>query len=191
MSLTNFLPPAFITSNALYQYSEFLEQKNNLVFGHYFFFWRYAAGVITTLFYVFFIKVIKRVFKEKPFSSFFPLVLFMIMVTANSPTHTMVQIRIFKTIPVDSYQAQQGVLGFSLCIAYLFYLFKLKTNNKKIVVIISIFAVLILLYSSIRRPNYLWHMMEMIGLENQGLYPNPFYEVLKIIRGLFPRFLTH
>ena len=191
MTLTNFLPPAFITSNALYQYIEFLPQHNNLLLGHYIFFWRYAAGVLTTLFYVFFINVVKKVFKEKPFSSFFPLALFMIMVAVNGATHTIIQYRRFKTMPVIGYHVQQGILGLSLCIAYLFHLFKLRTNNKKFIVFISIFVVLIILYSSIRRPNYLWHMMEMVGIDHQGPFPNPSYEILKIIRKFLPKFLTH
>jgi len=190
MTLTNFLPPAFITSNSLYQYNEFLEQRNYLVLGHYIFFWRYAAGVITTLFFVYFIKVVKQVLKEKPFTSFFPLVLFMIMVAVNGATHTIIQFRPMKAMPVLGYHVLQGVLGFSLCIAYLFHLFELRTKNKKIVILISTFAVLVILWSSIRRPNYLWHMIEVVGLDHQGPYPNPFIVLLNMIRRFFPRFLS-
>jgi hypothetical protein len=190
MTLTNFLPPAFITSNSLYQYHEYLEQRHELVLGHYIFFWRYSAGVITTLFYIFFIKVVKRAFKEKPFTSFFPLVLFMIMVAVNGPTHTIIQFRPMKAMPVLGYHVLQGVLGFSLCIAYLFHLFKLRTENKIIVVVVSMFAVLVILWSSIRRPNYLWHMIEVVGLDHQGPYPNPFIVLLNMIRRFFPRFLS-
>ncbi len=190
MTLTNFLPPVFITSNSLYQYTDFLVQQNNLVLGHYIFLWRYSAGVFATLFYLFFIKLVKRAFKEKPFTSAFPLVLFMIMVTVNGATHTIIQFRPMKAMPVLGYYVQQGILGFSLCIAYLFHLFKLRTKNKKVVILISIFAVLIILWSSIRRPNYLWHMIEVVGLDHQGPYPNPLIVLLNMIRRFFPGFLS-
>ena len=190
MTLTNFLPPAFVTSNSLYHYTEFLEQQDNLVIGHYIFLWRYFAGVLTALFYVFFINLVKRAFKENPFSSFFPFVVFMIMVAVNGATHTIIQFRPMKAMPVLGYYVQQGVLGFSLCLAYLFHLFKLRAKNKKIVVLVAIFVTLIILWSSIRRPNYLWHMIEMGGLDHQGPYPNPFIVLLNMIRRFFPRFLS-
>jgi len=95
-----------------------------------------------------------------------------------------------KAMPVLGYYVQQGVLGFSLCLAYLFHLFKLRAKNKKIVVLVAIFVTLIILWSSIRRPNYLWHMIEMGGLDHQGPYPNPFIVLLNMIRRFFPRFLS-
>lgn len=191
MTLTNFFPPAFVTSNALYQYSDDLQERSNLILRHYTFFWRYAAGILSTLFFVFFFKVVKRLFKEKPFSALFPLTLFMIMVMVNSPTHTMIQFRPMKSMPVLGYYIHQGILGISLCIAYLFYLFKLKSENKRIVRLVFIGVVLIILWGSVRRPNYLWHMIKMVGLERQGPFPNPYYTILENIRKVLPGFLNH
>lgn len=190
MTLTNFLPPAFMTSNSLYQYTEYLKQRGDLVFGHYVFLWRYFAGVLAALFFMLLFKLVKRVFKENAFSSLFPMVLFMIMVAVNGATHTIIQFRPMKAMPVLGYYVQQGVLGFSLCIAYLFHLFKLKTKDKKVFFVVSLFAIIIILWSSIRRPNYLWHMIEVGGLDHQGLYPNPFIVLLNNIRRFFPRFLS-
>jgi len=190
-TITNFFPPAFITSNALYQYKGIHEQKNNLVLGHYVFFWRYAAGVTATLFYVFLINVVKKVFKENKFSSLFPLVLFMIMVAVNSPTHNIVIYRPSKAMPHIGYYVGQGILGLSLCIAYMFHIFELRTDNKIIAKFFSVLMVLIILYSSIRRPNYLWHMNESVGLAHQGPYPNPLAVAIIKIRILFPGFLGH
>jgi len=190
-TITNYLPPAFITSNALYQYEGLQQQKNNLILGHYLFFWRYAAGVTATLFYVFLINVVKKVFKENKFSLYFPLVLFMIMVAVNSPTHNIVVYLPFKAMPLIGYYVGQGILGLSLCIAYMFHIFKLRTDNKKIVILVAILMVLAILYSSIRRPNYLWHIIETIGLAHQGPYPNPLAVAIIKIRILFPGFLGH
>jgi len=188
-TITNFLPPAFITSNSLYQYKGIHEQKNNLILGHYVFFWRYAAGVTATLFYVFLMNVVKKVFKENKFSLLFPLVLFLIMVAVNSPTHNIVVYLPFKAMPLIGYYVGQGILGLSLCIAYMFHVFNLRTDNKKIVILVSILMVLIILYSSIRRPNYLWQMIESVGLAHQGPYPNPLAVAIIKIRILFPGFL--
>ena len=115
----------------------------------------------------------------------------MIMVAVNGATHTIIQFRPMKAMPVLGYYAQQGVFGSSLCIAYLFHLYKLQAKNKKIFMLVSTAAVLIILYSSIRRPNYLWHMMEIVGIDHQGPFPNPFYVFLKMIREILPGFLTH
>lgn len=190
-TLTNFLPPVFITSNSLYQYSELLEHDNSLMVGHFIYYWRYAAGVLTTLFYVFFFKVLRKVFKENKFSSLLPLFLFMIMIAVNSPTHNIVVHLSFKAMPLIGYYVEQGILGLSLTIAYLFLLLKQKVNNKKLVLLISTFTILVILYSSIRRPNYLGHMIEAVGLAHQGPYPNPLAVLIIKIRTLFPGFLGH
>ena len=189
MTLTNFLPPAFITSNSLYQYTDKLESGNFLTYGHYIFYWRYFAGAAAVLFFLSFSRAIKKVFNEKPFSAIFPLIIFMSMVAVNGATHTIIQFRPMKAMPVLGYYIQQGVLGFSLCIAYAFHLFNIKTKNKKIVALVSILAVSIILWSSIRRPNYLWHMIEVGGIDHQGPYPNPLNVLIITIRRLFPGFL--
>lgn len=187
-TLTNFLPPAFTTSNALYQYEKLQEHNNNLLRGHFIYYWRYFAGVFATLFYVFFTRILRKVFAHKA-ASLIPLALFMTMVAVNSPTHTIVVHHHWKAMPVLGYYVEQGVLGLSLAIAYGFHLLWNNSENKKVVFLLASLFVLIVLYSSVRRPNYLWHMIEMVGLDHQGPYPNPLAVTIIKIRILFPGFL--
>ncbi len=144
ITLTNYFPPGLITSNALYYYWEYLQQRSDLVFNNSVFFWRYAAGALCALFFVFFTKVLKRVFKDKEFSPLFPLTLFMIMVLVNSPTHTMIQFRPMKSMPVLGYYVHQGILGFSLCIAYMLHLFKRSSRNRKVVLLVILAVILLI-----------------------------------------------
>jgi hypothetical protein len=189
VTLTNFLPPAFITSNSLYQYSELLEQKNPFVYNHYVFYWRYFAGAATALFFVFFFRVLKKTWDENACSRSFPLLLFSIMVMVNGATHTIIQFLPMRSMPVFGYYVEQGVLGFSLLLAYLLHLYGQDTKNKKRVVVVLILVVGTILWSSIRRPHYLWHMIEVVGLDHQGPYPNPLNVLFITIRRIFPGFL--
>lgn len=190
VTLTNFLPPGFITSNALYQYSESLAQKNLLIFYHYLFYWRYYAGVAVAFFFVFLYQVIKKAFQSAPFSSAFPLVIFSLMVAVNGATHTIIQFLPMRAMPVFGYYVQQGVLGFSLMVAYLLHLFMKNTKNKKMAVVVIALVIGVILWSSIRRPNYLWHMIQMVGIDHQGPYPNPLNTLIITIRRVFfPNFL--
>ena len=185
LTLTNFLPPSLITSNAYYEYYGELMEKNSYVYNHYLFFWRYAAGALTISFFYFFIKVIKKTFQEKDYSKYLPLLIFMTMVAVNSPTHTIVQIRVFKTMPFLGYHVQQGILGLCLLIAYLMYLVSIKVKNNRSIIFISLGVFLLIFYCSIHKPNYLWHMVRATGLERQGPYPLPIYSVLDIIKSIF------
>ena len=190
VTLTNFLPPGFITSNTLYQYSESLAEKNPLIFYHYFFYWRYYAGAAVALFFVFLVQVIKKVFQSAPFSSAFPLVIFSLMVAVNGATHTIIQFLPMRAMPVFGYYVQQGVLGFSLLLAYLLHLFMKNAKNKKKAAIVLALVIGVILWSSIRRPNYLWHMIQMVGVDHQGPYPNPLNTLIITIRRVFfPNFL--
>jgi hypothetical protein len=185
MTLTNFLPPGLTTSNAYYEYYGELMEKKSYVYNHYLFFWRYMAGALTVSFFYFFIKVIKKTFQDKDYSKYLPLAIFMIMVAVNSPTHTIVQIRVFKTMPFLGYQVQQGILGLCLLIAYLMHLVKLQVKNNKAIILISLGVFLLILYCGIHKPNYLWHMVRATGLERQGPYPLPINSVLNIIKSIF------
>lgn len=189
MTLTNFLPPAFITSNALYQYNQLLDKGTTLISGHYIFLWRYLAGILALVFFYALVKVIKKVFQDDKLKYWLPLAVFMLMVAVNSPTHTIVVYHKFKAMPALGYHVEQGVLGMSLAIACLFYIFEHTCKNKKRLLLGAVITVLVILYGSIRRPNYLWHMIEVVGLAHQGPYPNPLATLIIKIRTLFPGFL--
>jgi len=190
VTLTNFLPPGFITSNALYQYTDFLENQKGLTYYNYVFFWRYLAGAVFILFYSFFIRVIKKTFRSSAFSDTFSLVIFSIMVAINGATHSIIQFLPMRSMPVFGYYVQQGVLGYSLLIAYLLYLFGKNAQNKKYLAVVLTLVIGMILWSSIRRPNYLWHMIEVVGIDHQGPYPNPLNTLIITIRRVFfPHFL--
>ncbi len=190
VTLTNFLPPGMLTSNALYQYADFLEARPPLTYYNYVFYWRYFAGALAVLFFMFLINKLKLAFKEAPFSSAFPAVIFGIMVAVNGATHTIIQFLPMRSMPVFGYYVQQGVLGFSLLIAYLISLFSKNRKDKKIVALVLFLVIATILWSSIRRPNYLWHMIEVVAIDHQGPYPNPLNTLIITIRRVFfPNFL--
>jgi len=198
ITLTNFLPPPFISSNSLYYYSaaELIEQQfgyhptmTYLVPYHYMFLWRYFAGALTALFFVFFVWVLQQTLKENNHFKYLPLMLFLIMTAANGPSHTFVKIRPMNTMPLLGYHVQQGVIGFSLTISYLTHLYLQRAKNKKIAWVVLAFVGMVILYSSIARPKILWHMIEQVGLDVQGPYPNPMKTILSFLRNIFPGFL--
>ena len=195
--LTNFLPPPFITSNSLYYYSaaELIEQQfryheamTHLVPYHYMFLWRYFAGALTVLFLLTLVKVFKGVLKDGK-KDWLPLAIFMIITATNGPTHTIVKIRPMNTMPVLGYHTLVGILGFSLVISYVAHLYYQKTHDKKRSLVVLGIQVLIILNSSLARPKILWHMIEQVGLDVQGPYPNPIKPILfflqKYLPGLF------
>lgn len=189
-TLTNFLPPGLITSNALYQYSDELAGRNPLTYFHYVFWWRYLAGAAAILFFGFFIRIIKKTFTSEVFSSAFPAVIFAIMVAVNGATHSIIQFLPMRSMPVFGYYVQQGVLGLSLLIAYGMHLFMKNTENKKKAAFVLLVVIGTIFWSSIRRPNYLWHMIEVVGIDHQGPYPNPLNALIITIRRVFfPNFL--
>ncbi|NPV40427.1 MAG: hypothetical protein HPY72_03665 [Anaerolineae bacterium] len=178
VTLTNFLPPAFLGTNALYHYSGFLQQQKPLFMDHYVYFWRYGAGILFTLFYLLLIKVVKKIFRDDPFPSIFPLVIFLIMVAVDSPTHTIIQFFQMKALPVLGYYNHQGILGVSLAFSFLIYYLNEKIADKRWMYLIFSLAVIVVLVSAIRRPIYLWKMIEVAGLTSQGAFPNPYFFIL-------------
>jgi len=188
MTLSNFLPRAFVTSNALYEYGLELQKEKELVINHYVFFWRYLAGVSVTLFFIGLVKAIKNALHEKKDFIFLPLAIFMIMVAVNSPTHTIIQFRPMKAMPVLGYYVHQGILGFSLCIAYLLHRYKQTAKNRNIVLAVSMIAISIILLGALRRPNYLLDMIKTVGIDHQGSLPLPFFYILERIEEFFPQF---
>ncbi len=178
VTLTNFLPPSFLGINSLYHYSGYLEQQKPLMMNHYVFFWRYGAGILFTLFYLYLIKTLRRIFKDEPFSPIFPLAIFLIMVAVDSPTHTIIQYLQMKALPVLGYYDHQGILGVSLTFSFLLYLLNLRLKDKRVMNVIFALAIVLVLVAAIRRPIYLWKMIEVEGLTSQGAFPNPYFFIL-------------
>jgi hypothetical protein len=70
------------------------------------------------------------------------------------------------------------------------HLYLKNARNKKQAAILVALVIGMILWSSIRRPNYLWHMIEMVGIDHQGPYPNPLNTLIITIRRVFfPNFL--
>jgi hypothetical protein len=189
MTLTNFLPPELVFSNALYQYDALRDHTNPVVLNNYLLYWRYFAGVAFTFFYTIFFKILKLVWREKVFSEYFPLLIFLIMTAVNGATHTLLLFRPTRIVPHAGYHVFQGVLGLSLCIAYGMELLNRKLKKRKYMYILLVVFSVVLMYSAIRRPNYLWHLVEMAGIAHQGPYPNPLAVLIIKIRRLIPGFL--
>ena len=189
MTLTNFLPPELVFSNALYQYDNLQNHANPTIVHHYLLYWRYLAGVTATLFFIFFLKILQSVWKKEAISEHVPLLIFLAMTAVNGATHTILRFLPMRIVPFAGYYIFQGVLGFSLCIAYGMDWAVQHMQKKTMKIFLLTVFVLCLLYSAIRRPNYLWHLVEMAGIAHQGPYPNPLAVLIIKIRRMIPGFL--
>jgi hypothetical protein len=126
IALTNFLPPVFLSSTALFtmgadrlvalQYGYHAEYSY-LVPMHYLFLWRYAAGAAVAIAVYFFVTLCLRTWREPTSSRIAAIVCLAMMFMAGS-THALIKIRPMKTAPVLGYHVLVGVMGAALLISW-------------------------------------------------------------------------
>jgi hypothetical protein len=191
--ITSFLPPPFMASNALYSLGP--QQLTDLQYGyhkefsymvpmHYIFLWRYYAGICFAVFAYFFVKIIRKAFKEYSPNTI-ALSLFMIMIGVGGPTHTLVKFRPMNSVPLLGYHVIVGVLGLSLLIAYLLMMLQ-KMANKRWIAISTIAGTWTLIfYSALTRPAFLNDLLTYAGLRSQGNYPDPMAHIINFLSRFF------
>jgi hypothetical protein len=190
IALTNFLPPVFLSSSALFslgadrlvalQYG-YHADYSYLVPMHYLFLWRYAAGAAAVITAYVFVTLCVRVRREPTANRIAALVGVAMMIMAGS-THTLIKIRPMKTTPVLGYHVLVGVTGAAILIAWgVMVLWRNRRVGAASKVAVTACVWGVIFYGSLARPIMLNHMAAEVGLP--GLYPNPMNS-LRVMLGL-------
>jgi hypothetical protein len=182
MVATNFLPPMFVSSTALYQLGgeRLVELQHSyhapfsyLVPMQYVFYWRYFAGIAAVAFVYWLVKTIRSSWVA-PSADRIALVVFMIMALTGGPTHQLVKARPMNSMPVQTYHVMIGVLGISLLISYLLMLaWQRRPRALRTVALVAVVWG-VMFYSALARPAMISHESAQVGLGVQ-VFPNPLY----------------
>ena len=178
--LTNFLPPSFLSSTALYelggaqlvayQYG-YHASSAYLVPMHYLFLWRYAAGAAAVVFGYTLFRAIRALWDQVTTDTV-AVTTFLVMTAIGGPTHMLVKIRPMKTVPLLAYHAPVGILGVSLLIAYLLMRTRRDVKSPAVSAAVIAGAWCVMGYSMLARPAMLDHLAAQVGLL-EGQYPDP------------------
>lgn len=183
MAATNFLPPVFLSSTALFEMGgdKLVEMQHGyameysyLVPMHYMFLWRYAAGAVALLVGYFLIRAIARAWRQ-PTADRIALIACLLMMVMAGSTHALVKIRPMKTMPVLGYHVFVGVVGVSLLLSYWLMMAWRDWRSTSARVVVTAGVWVVIFYSALARPIMLNHMAIEVGLP--GLYPNPMNEL--------------
>jgi hypothetical protein len=184
MSATNFLPPSFVSSTALYQYgAESLVDMQHgyhatfqfLVPMHYLFLWRFAAGALALALAAALVTTWRRAWVQLSRDRV-ALIVFVSMMWLAGSTHALIKIRPMKTTPVLGYHVLLGVLGAALLISYGVMMIWRNWRSGILRVVATAAIWLVLFYGALARPAMLNHLAAQSGLGAQ-LYPDPMREV--------------
>jgi hypothetical protein len=178
IAFSNFLPPAFTSSTALYSMggAQLVAEQHGyhapfsyLIPMSYLFFWRYAAGAVGAVFVYALLKLIRSLWAA-PSKTNVPLTLFVLMMGFGGSTHAWIKARPMNSAPILGYHVQLGVLGAALLIAFgLMYLQRMRVSWAAAGIVATW---LVVLYSAMTRPAMLSHLAAQVGL-GEGMYPDP------------------
>ncbi len=180
IAATNFLPPSFVSSTALYSLgaAELVAEQHGyhapfsfLVPMHYVFLWRYAAGALAVVVAYALAKSIRSLWAA-PSMANVSLTLFLLLMVVGGPTHDIVKIRPMKTVPVVGYHTMLGVLGAALLIAFGVMSFQKRSASRGRTVALTAMVWGVIVYGALARPAMLSHLAAQGGL-GEGLYPDP------------------
>lgn len=180
IAATNFLPPSFVSSTALYSLgaSDLVAEQHGyhapftfLVPMHYLFLWRYAAGAVAVIAGHTLFKSVRAI-RKAPSTASVCVTVFVLLMVVGGPTHDIIKIRPMKTVPAVGYHTMLGVLGAALLISFgVMYVDRRSISRIRT---IGATAVVwgVILYGSLTRPAMLSHLAAQGGL-GEGLYPDP------------------
>jgi hypothetical protein len=178
--LTNFLPPVFLSSSALYelggtqlvayQYG-YHAPSAYLVPMHYLFLWRYAAGAAAVVFGYALFRAIRSLWRAVTPDTI-AVTVFLVLIAVGGPTHMFVKIRPMKTVPLLAYHAPVGILGMSLLISYLLMRARRDVTSPAVSAAVVAGAWCVMGYATLARPAMLDHLAAQAGLL-EGQYPDP------------------
>jgi hypothetical protein len=183
MAATNFLPPTFLSSTALFVLGgdKLVELQGNyaveysyLVPMHYVFLWRYAAGAVALVVVYVLAKTLLKSWRQ-PTADRVAIVVCLLMMLMAGSTHAFVKIRPMTTMPVLGYHVFVGVLGVSLLLSYGLMMMWRDWRSWIARVLVTAGVWLVIFYSALARPIMLNHMAAEVGLP--GMYPNPMNEL--------------
>ncbi len=184
IAATNFLPPSFLSSTALYSLgaAELVTEQHGyhapftfLVPMHYVFLWRYAAGAIAVVVAYGLVKSVRALWAQ-PSRDSVCASLFLLLMVVGGPTHDLVKIRPMKTVPAVGYHAILGVLGAALLIGFGLMCFERRSGSRVKTVGVTAAVWMVILYGALTRPAMLSHLAAQGGL-GEGLYPDPWRAV--------------
>ncbi|MDP3716235.1 MAG: hypothetical protein Q8T13_00525 [Acidobacteriota bacterium] len=177
---TNFLPPAFVSSNSLYWLGpdrivdlqvNYHAQMSYLVVMNHMFLWRYYAGAAMVIFLLVTGNVIRKSLNA-PTAGGVALAVFLIMAGTGGPTHDFIKFRPMNSMPVLGYHVLVGVLGMSLVISFALMTAAARIRSRVAVAALILATWGTIFYSALARPAFLAHQAAQVGL-GQGLYPDP------------------
>lgn len=190
IAFTNFLPPAFVSSNSLYWLgprqivdlqASYSPDWSYLVVMSHVFLWRYYAGAVMVIYLVMLWQVIRRSVNA-PTIGLVSLALFLIMAGVGGPTHDLIKFRAMNSMPLLGYHVLVGVLGVSLVISLALMTATQRIRSRMGVCALIVAAWGTLFYSALSRPAFLSHQAAQVGF-GTPLYPDPM-AVLKTKLGL-------
>jgi uncharacterized membrane protein (DUF485 family) len=179
MAATNFLPPVFLSSTALFELGAdrlvafqrgYHEAYAYLVPMHYLFLWRYAAGAAMLAAIYLLLKLVRNAWRE-PTPDRIALLVFLIMILMAGSTHALVKIRPMKTTVSMGYHVLVGVMGSAMLISYgvMKAWREWRGLAPRVAVTMGVWGVIF--YGALARPIMLNHLTSQTGVP--GIYPNP------------------
>ena len=171
-AFSNFFPSFLVTSNTIQHYgfetiiaeqNGYHEPYQHLVPMHHLFYWRYNAGVVTTLFLLMLWRSSVRAWQE-PKMHHLVIVVLALMIMSGFGTHMLIKYRPYLSVPALPYKATMSVFGVSVLIAYT--LMKARTWFKNANVYYGLVwgAWGLILYEAFTRPRMLSTLLNHVGL---------------------------
>jgi hypothetical protein len=179
MAVTNFLPPIFMSSTALFELGAdrlvdfqrgYAAEYSYLVPMHYLFLWRYAGGAVALAMVYLFVRLAVRTWRE-PTPDRVAVLVFMTMMMLAGSTHALVKIRPMKTTVSMGYHVLVGVMGSALLISYGVMAIWRDWRGAASRVIVTGAVWGVIFYGALARPIMLNHLTSQTGVT--GIYPNP------------------
>ena len=184
LTIANYIPPMFISSNTLmfYDKSWLIEQQvsyhekfNQLAYMNHLFLWRYYAGFAMAAVGFLVVKQLKALTKTFSFSHLVFLIL-LLAIPFGGATHTITKFRPFNSVPLLGYHVWFNILMITVLFAITTttYLEKQARGKKKMIILL--FAIN-LIVCALLKPTYLNNMSKQVEL---GLYPEPIKNILRL-----------
>jgi hypothetical protein len=180
IAITNFLPPAFVSSTAFYSLGgdKLVELQHGyhpgftyLVPMQYLFFWRYYASAEFVVFSYLLIRTLRKTLKVWSPDTF-AVAIFLLMIATGGPTHAFVKARPMNSMPVNGYHVLVGVLGLALLLSCLARLAVTRFTRGGVGALLVAGMWATVFYSALSRPALLGHEAAQVGL-GVVIYPNP------------------
>lgn len=177
VTLTNYVPPPFLSSNSLYRLGAeriiaeqhgYHEAKQHLVVMHHLFFWYFYAGAAFVIFIYFLFRNARLALREGSSRHVF-LTLAMLLIATGFAIHGLIKFRPYNSVPLLAYKCLTGTVGVTFLIALLVkYGHEALSARRWTVPLAAPLVILcwgVLVYGGFSRPAYLSDLSKHVGLE--------------------------